>query len=194
MKRQQSAIALSLAATTALGGPVASAEAAAGEKKAELCVLCHRPDNSHAAPVLDGLPAGYLFRQFELYKSGKRFGPAMQTNLSPFSTQDLQDVAEYFSSRPATSAVTRFAGDRAAQELGSSIARNMRCAGCHGQDYRGTNEVPRLAGQPLAYLAWNIGRLQRESSFHPPMSGSGPPIPQAEIEAMATYFAGLAPQ
>jgi cytochrome c553 len=194
VKRQQSAIALSLAATIALDVPVASADAAAGEKKAELCVLCHRPDNSHAAPVLDGLPARYLFRQFELYKSGKRFGPAMQTNLSPFSTQELQDVAEYFSSRPATSAVTRFAGDQAARELGSSVASNMRCAECHGQDYRGTNEVPRLAGQPLAYLAWNIGRLQRETSLHPPMSVSGPPIPQAEIEAMATYFAGLAPQ
>jgi cytochrome c553 len=193
VRRQQSAIALSLAVAIAPGVPVASADAPAGEKKAELCVLCHRPDNSHAAPVLDGLPAGYLLKQFELYKSGKRFGPAMQTNLSPLSTDDLQDIAEYFSSRPATSAVSRFAGDQAAQELGSTVARNLSCAGCHGQDYRGTNDVPRLAGQPRAYLAWNIGRLQRETSFHPPMSVSGPPIPQAEIEAMATYFASLAP-
>ena len=187
------AYALSFAVAIALGAPVASADAPAGEKKAELCVLCHRPNNSHAAPVLDGLPAGYLLKQFEFYKSGKRFGPAMQTNLSPLSTEDLQDIAEYFSSRPATPAVSRIAGDQAAQELGSTIAGNLRCAGCHGQDYRGTNDVPRLAGQPRVYLAWHIAGLQRDSSLHPPMSMSGRPIPQAEIEAMATYFASLAP-
>ena len=193
VRRQQSAIALPLAVAIVLGVPVASADAPAGEKKAELCVLCHRPDNPHTAPVLDGLPAGYLLKQFELYKSGKRFGPAMQTNLIPFSIEDLQDIAGYFSSRPATAAVSRIVGDPAAQELGSTIARGLRCAECHGPGYRGTNDVPRLAGQPRVYLAWNIGRLQRESSFHPPMSVSGPPIPQADIEAMAAYFASLAP-
>jgi cytochrome c553 len=195
VRRQQSVIALSLAVAIALGlgTPVASADAPPGEKKAELCVLCHRPDNTHTAPVLDGLPAGYLLKQFEFYKSGKRFGPAMQTNLSPFSTEDLQDIAEYFSSRPAVAAVSRIAGDQTAQGLGSTIAGNLRCARCHGQDYRGTNDVPRLAGQPRVYLAWEIGRLQRDRSLHPPMSVSGPPIPQAEIDALAAYFASLAP-
>ena len=64
---------LALVAAIALCGPVARADPSAGEKKAELCVLCHRQDNTHAAPILDGLPISYLLRQFEFYKSGKRF-------------------------------------------------------------------------------------------------------------------------
>jgi cytochrome c553 len=181
------------AAAIGLGVRVALADAPAGEKKAELCVLCHRVDNSHGAPILDGLPVSYLLKQFEFYKSGKRFGPAMQTNLGPFSNQDLQDIADYFSSRPATRAVAKMTADRQAQELGLTIANDLTCAHCHGQNYRGTKDVPRLAGQPRVYLAWEIARLQRDSSLHPAMSSSGRPIPQPDIEAMATYFGSLEP-
>jgi cytochrome c553 len=135
----------------ALGVPLALADAPAGEKKAELCMLCHRPDNTHAAPLLDGLPVNYLLRQFELYKSGKRFGPAMQTNLSPFSMEDWQDIAEFFASRPPAHAVTKATYDKQIEEIGSTIANCTGCANCHGPDYRGTMDVPRLAGQLRNY-------------------------------------------
>lgn len=183
-----------LAGVMALGMPVALADAPAGGKKAELCVLCHRPDNTHAAPSLDGLPVNYLLKQFELYKSGKRFGPAMQTNLSQFSIEDWHDIAEFFSSRPPTRAVTKvYAADRQTNEIGSSIADNYGCGNCHGSDYRGTKDVPRLAAQLRNYLALHIGRLQRDRDLHPPMSASGEPIPPADVEAMATYFGSLSP-
>jgi cytochrome c553 len=182
-----------LVAVMALAVPVALADAPAGEKKAELCVLCHRPDNTHAAPLLDGLPANYLLKQFELYKSGKRFGPAMQTNLSPFSIEDWHDIAEFFSSRPPTRAVTKLNADKQTEEIGSTIANSYGCSNCHGSDYRGTKDVPRLAGQLRNYLALHIGRLQRDLDLHPPMSASGRPIPPADVEAMATYFGTLPP-
>jgi cytochrome c553 len=173
--------------------PEALADAPAGEKKAELCVLCHRADNSHGAPLLDGLASGYLLKQFELFKSGKRFGPAMQTNLNPLSTEDWQDIADYFASRPATRAVTNITVDRQAQELGSATSHNLGCAGCHGDDFRGTKDVPRLAGQLRNYLAFQMAKLQRDSSLHPPMSSSGELLSQPALEALATYFASLEP-
>jgi len=184
-----------LAAAVALGinVPGALADAPAGEKKAELCVLCHRVDNSHGAPLLDGLAAGYLLKQFEWFKSGKRFGPAMQVNLSPLSSEDLQDIADYFSSHPATRAATKMTSDRQAQELGSTMASNLGCAGCHGGDYRGAEDVPRLAGQLRNYLAFQMSKLQRDSSLHPSMSSSGQLLSQPAIEALATYFASLEP-
>ena len=184
-----------LAVTVALGihVPAALADAPAGEKKVELCVLCHRVDNSHGAPLLDGLATSYLLKQFELFKSGKRFGPAMQTNLNPLSTEDWQDIADYFASRPATRAVTNMTVDRQAQELGSAKANNLGCAGCHGEDYRGKEDVPRLAGQLRNYLAFQMSKLQRDSSLHPPMSSSGELLSQPALEALATYFASLEP-
>lgn len=182
---------LALATAVAFSGPVALADTSAGEKKAELCMFCHRQDNSHAAPILDGLPTKYLLRQFEFYKSGKRFGPAMQTNLGSLSAEDWHEIADYFSSRPAISAVTSRPSDEATQELGSKIARELGCSHCHGDDYRGMKELPRLAGQLRSYLALHMGRLQRDSSLHPPLSSG--PVPQGEIEAMATFFASLLP-
>jgi cytochrome c553 len=182
-----------LAAFMVLGVPIALADAPAGEKKAALCVLCHRTDNTHAAPLLDGLPVNYLLKQFELYKSGKRFGPAMQTNLSPFSVEDWHDIAEFFSSRPPTPAFTKLHADKQTEEIGSRIANSYGCANCHGSDYRGTKDVPRLAAQLRNYLALHIGRLQRDRDLHPPMSASGQPIPPADVEAMATYFGSLPP-
>jgi cytochrome c553 len=184
---------LAVAVALGLHMPGALADVPAGEKKAELCVLCHRVDNSHGAPLLDGLPVDYLLKQFELFKSGKRFGPAMQVNLNPLSTEDLQDLADYFSSQPATRAATKITVDQQVQEFGSTVANDLRCAGCHGQDYRGTKDVPRLAGQLRNYLAFQMSKLQRDSSLHPPMSSSGQLIPQPAIEALATYLGSLEP-
>jgi cytochrome c553 len=135
----------------------------------------------------------YLLKQFEFYKSGKRFGPAMQTNLGPFSVEDWHDIAEFFSSRPSTSAVTKLSADKQAEETGSTIAQSYGCGNCHGSDYRGTKDVPRLAGQLRNYLALHIGRLQRDRDLHPPMSALAQPIPPADVEAMATYFGSLPP-
>ena len=173
--------------------PRALADVLAGEKKAEQCVLCHSVDNSHAAPLLDGLPARYLLKQFELYKSGKRFGPIMQVQLNALATQDLQDIAEYFSSRRSTRASTKITIDQQVIQLGLIIANDLRCAGCHGQDYRGTQDVPRLAGQLRNYLAFTIAKLQRDSSLHPPMASPGLLVPQTSVEALATYLASLEP-
>jgi hypothetical protein len=48
----------------------------------------------------------------------------MQTNLSPLSTEDWQDIAEYLSSRPATPAVTKVTPDQRAQEADPAISKH----------------------------------------------------------------------
>ncbi|TFV29307.1 hypothetical protein E4K66_38585 [Bradyrhizobium frederickii] len=184
---------LALVAALAAHATGALADVSAGEKKAELCVNCHRVDNSHSAPLLDGLPAAYLLKQFALYISGKRFGPAMQSNLAAASSEDLQSIADYFSSRPPLRAVTKMTADQQTQDAGSTMARTLDCSDCHGADYRGTKDVPRLAGQLRNYLAFQISKMQRDHTLHPPMSSTGQLIPQPEIEALATYFASLEP-
>jgi cytochrome c553 len=155
----------------------------------------HRPDNMHAAPLLHGLPANYLLKQFALYKSGKRFGPAMQTNLSPFSIEDWHDIAEFFSSRPPTRAVTKLNADRQTEEICSTIANSYGCANCHGSDYRGTKDVPRLAGGSCVVI-WHCTLVgcSAISIFIRQCPASGRPIPPADVEAMATYLEACRPE
>lgn len=71
---------LAVAGAFGIHMPRALSDVLTGEKKAEQCMICHSVDNSHGAPLLDWLPARYLFKQFELYKSGKRFGPLMKSS------------------------------------------------------------------------------------------------------------------
>ncbi|MDF3075550.1 MAG: cytochrome c [Alphaproteobacteria bacterium] len=186
---------LILAAALAYGFcvPAAFSQALPGEQKAEQCMRCHSVDNAHGGPLLDGLPAGYLLQQFEAYKSGQRFGPIMQSQFNALAAQDLREIASYFASRPPARASTKTGVDPQAAQLGQTIAGDLKCAACHGQDYRGTHEVPRLAGQLRNYLVLAIARLQRDSSLHPPMAARGELIPPPSIEAVASYLASLEP-
>ena len=182
---------LILIVAVALGAHAPSARA--DENKASQCVACHSVDNSHGAPLLDGLPTRYLINQFELYKSGKRFGPVMQRQLNALAPPDLQAIAEYFSSRQPTRSSTKVDLDQQVLQLGMTIAHDLGCAACHGQNYQGTQDVPRLAGQLKNYLAFTIVKLQRDSSLHPPMASSGQLVPQPSVEALAAYFASMEP-
>jgi len=185
--------ALILAVGVAYGIHVPNALSDDLAKKAESCVRCHSVDNAHGGPQLDGLPADYLLRQFESYKSGKRFGPIMQAQMNALTIQDLQDIATYYSSRRPTRASTKIAVDQPQAQVGMTIANDLKCAGCHGQDYRGTQNVPRLAGQLRNYLVLAIMRLQRDVSLHPPMTSGGELIPPPSVEALASYLASLEP-
>ncbi len=56
--------ALAIAMLVALTPTIAQADAKAGEKKAQLCLLCHKPINPPAyIPVLEGQTREYLYNQ-----------------------------------------------------------------------------------------------------------------------------------
>ena len=95
----------------ALAFPVsdACADARAGEKKAQLCLLCHRVESAVGAPTLEQQPSKYLVAQTNAFKTGKRVGPEMQSNVIRLSAKDIQDISDYFSSQRARPA--RFAAD-----------------------------------------------------------------------------------
>jgi cytochrome c553 len=79
----------------------ALADAKAGEKKAQLCLLCHKPGNVIAsAPLLEAQPSAYLVKAITEYKTGKRTDPAMKQNVAALSSRDIKDIADYFAARP----------------------------------------------------------------------------------------------
>ena len=63
----------------------AAADAKAGEKEAQLCLLCHKAGNVMAAPLLEAQPAKYLIAATTAYKTGKRPDVTMQTNVARLS-------------------------------------------------------------------------------------------------------------
>jgi cytochrome c553 len=74
-------------------------------------------------------------------------------------------------------------------------ARTAACGPCHGKLGEGTSDVyfPRLAGKPAGYLfnqlqAFHVGRRR-----YPPMNYLLEFLPEAYLQEIATYFAGLRP-
>ena len=74
-------------------------------------------------------------------------------------------------------------------------ARTAACGPCHGKSGEGTKDVyfPRLAGKPAGYLfnqlqAFHVGRRR-----YPPMNYLLEYLPEAYLQEIATYYAGLRP-
>lgn len=184
---------IAFALTVALAFSDACADARAGEKKAQLCLLCHRIESTVGAPTLEQQPSRYLVAQINAFKSGKRVQEAMQPNVARLSARDIQDIADYFSSQRAKPARFATEPDPKTVELGAASARQLNCAKCHSEDYRGGKDSPRLAGQLPPYLDLKITEFKRGVRMHPAIPASADRLGDPVIEALSVYFGKLEP-
>jgi cytochrome c553 len=85
-----------------LGVQSASADMAAGKAKAEAaCQTCHGIDGKATIPTaanLSGQQKGYLVAQLEAYRSGKRNHEQMGIIAKMLNDQDIENLAEWYSS------------------------------------------------------------------------------------------------
>lgn len=180
--------ALAIAMLVAVASPEAFADAKAGEKKAQLCLLCHKAGNvMAAAPLLEAQPARYLVAATTAYKTGKRPDPVMQSNVAALSVRDIRDIADYFASRPPVSGV--YAVDTAKAAAGETRVNELKCGTCHGPSFGGSDLVPRLAGQTTGYLISQLEAFAANRREHPPIETPFSKI--GDIEAIAHYFTSL---
>jgi cytochrome c553 len=179
----------------------AYADVKAGEKKAQVCLLCHHAASTLGAPTLEQQPASYLFAQADAYRTGKRsepfaFAHASITDSKPgtqrLSVGDLKEIADYFASKPAKAAKLAVAPASDVIDKGATSAKELGCTACHGEDFRGRNEVPRLAGQFPSYLKQQTTRL---NSLAPAIVAHQKlvSLSEAGLDALASYFGTLAP-
>lgn len=168
---------------------VAQADAAAGEKKAQLCLLCHKANNQAAyVPLLEGQTREYLYSQLKAYKEKRRADPVMQANAANLTDKDMADIADYFASRKPVRA--SFPVDAVLASQGKTKAAELKCATCHMPDYSGRKDVPRLAGIDPRYLAPQLAAFAAAKRAHPPSEGIGK-LSGADAEALAHYFGQL---
>ncbi len=86
-------------------------EEAGKNKAAQVCAACHGPDGNKPSapdqPVLAGQYYDYLVRALTDYKIGRRNNPIMKGFAAPLSSQDIEDLAAWFSSRKSNLHVQR---------------------------------------------------------------------------------------
>lgn len=145
------------------------ADPGAGEPHYATCVACHGADGQGNrelnAPRLAGMPAWYVARQLDNFRSGARgtheddvYGQQMRPFAIILPDEDaIRNLAAYLESMPYRHAAPTISGDAA---RGQRLYRN--CANCHGAEGEGNRFVngPRLAGIQDWYHATQLANFR----------------------------------
>jgi cytochrome c553 len=135
----------------------------------DVCVVCHG-FNGNAAntvyPRLAGQPASYLAAQLRAFASGQRANPSMVPMALSLTDTELRQLADYFSrQRPAEASGPP--PDAAQRERAITLVQRLNCASCHGADFAGQDQFPRLGTQSAGYLAQQLDAFKRRDRRDP---------------------------
>ena len=171
------------------------ADAKAGERKAQLCLICHKADYANAPmsvmPLLEAQPSRYLYVQIKAFKEKRRAGAAMPTNAASLSDRDMRDIADWFAAQRPTRAAYPLDPARVAE--GRATAEALRCATCHLPAFQGAGDVPRLAGQTPGYVKAQLEDMAAGKRPHGTGQRAAPPasLSEQEIEGLAQFLVSL---
>jgi cytochrome c553 len=175
----------------------------------EQCAGCHgaNGEGTAQAPRIAGQPAPYIERQLNAYADGKRQHPVMGPIAKSVAPADRDKLAEHYANlqaprgKPSASAgASAQRGNERAHTLathGDESRQVQACANCHGPDGNGLAGVnPYLAGLDVNYLTnalqeWKNGTRTTDPSGQ--MSSIGKALSDADVKALAAYFAALPP-
>jgi cytochrome c553 len=166
--------------------------AAAAQERVQLCAACHGPDGNSANPQIPsiaGQPRLFLENQLILFREELRKSEQMLPVVKGMKDPEVIKLAEHFSKLPAKVMETG-AADKALTQRGSRRAKELRCGICHLSDFRGQNQIPRLAGQREAYLeaemrAYRDGKRTGGDTI---MAAALYGVPDADIKALAHFL------
>ncbi len=91
-----------LVCCVSFGPAIAGGDPEAGKEKSAVCAGCHGADGNStigANPRLAGQYESYLYQALTQYKTGKRKDLLMANMVANLSTQDMKDLAAWFSSQ-----------------------------------------------------------------------------------------------
>jgi cytochrome c553 len=184
------------------GQAVIAGDAAAGKAKSAACAGCHGMDGNSAAPnfpKLAGQGEGYIVKQLQDFKAGKRTDATMNAMSAPLSDADMADIAAFYASQSGstgTAAEDQVELGQAIYRAGNAASGVAACAACHGPTGSGNPQAkfPKLNGQHADYTAAQLNKFrksERDNDAGSMMRGVASKMTDAEIAAVAQYIQGL---
>jgi cytochrome c553 len=173
------------------------------------CASCHQIDGtadpSGAFPRLSGQSAWYLYSTLRDFADGKRPSAVMTPIARDLSDGQMQDVAAFYATvghqpyppqaEPDAQAI---ASGRSTAQSGDAKAGIPPCDSCHGMKGQGNPPLyPYLGGQFASYLQRQLELFKSGKRHGDPMrimETIASKLSNQQIEAVADYYASLAPQ
>ena len=165
-------------------------DASAGKLKSTACSGCHGADGNSPGPLqpnLAGQDAGYIVHQIKAFKDGARQNSTMIAIAAGLSEVDMAGLAAYFAGQTPKSA----GGDALLAKKGQP--NYNACWGCHGQNGRGQEGYPKLAGQHPEYIVQQLNNFKNGSRKNPAMKGITANLSDADLDALGAYLGSLNP-
>ncbi|MEK6244194.1 MAG: c-type cytochrome [Pseudomonadota bacterium] len=164
------------------------------EERVKACAVCHGADGISTLagiPSLAAQPRIFLENYLVMTREGIRGAEVMQGLLKGVPDKEIVALALHFSKLPEK--FPQGKTDPALFKRGKQLAANNRCGSCHLPDFRGREQMPRLAGQREEFLAEVMlaYRQNRRPGGDTIMAASLYGIPEADFKALAHYFSRL---
>ncbi len=178
-------------------------DAAAGQKKAAMCIGCHGIPGYqasfpqvHKVPMISGQGAKYIVASLMAYKKGERKHPTMRGVSVSLSDQDMSDLAAFYEASGAAAAPPDTPA--APSPAVAALLTKGACVACHGANFSKPIDAsyPKLAGQHADYLNVALGAYATVDQHYVGrgnaiMAGQVKPFNRAELKQLATYIASL---
>jgi cytochrome c553 len=186
----------------AQGKPRSSGKAASpaapnpyAQRFATLCAACHGANGRSdmpGTPVLAGQHSFYAITQLFLFREGRRSNEAMTAVAKQMSDADLRGFADFIGTLPPVPAPPPATPpDAARMKKGAELAKQHKCLFCHGADFAGGQQVPRIAGQREDYLQMTLRGFKsgQRPGYTMAMGEAVSQVTPEELDALAYYAA-----
>jgi cytochrome c553 len=124
------------------------------QEKLKTCLDCHGvsgASNRELTPSLGGQPAFYVIAQLFLFRAGRREVLIMNEQAKALTDDELRALSDAIAKLPAPP-VPKTGLDKERFERGRKATEGRHCTSCHGADWSGHKNVPRVANQREDYL------------------------------------------
>jgi cytochrome c553 len=182
-------------AAAAASGPATAAGGAYAQRFASLCAACHGANGRSdmpGTPVLAGQHSFYAITQLFLFREGRRSNEAMTAVAKTLKDDDLRGFSEFIGTLPPVPAPAPAAPpDAARMAKGQALAQQHKCVFCHGADFDGGQQVPRIAGQREDYLQMSLRGFKTgtRAGYTQAMPEAVSQIPMEDLDTLAYYAA-----
>jgi len=186
--------------------PAATAKPAAAapaqtyaQRFAALCAACHGANGRSempGTPSLAGQPSFYAITQLFLFREGRRSNEAMTAVAKTMTDDDMRGFSEFIGTlAPVPAPPPAGPVDAARMARGKQLATEYKCVFCHGDDFSGGQQVPRVAQQREEYLASALHGFKggKRPGYSMAMSEALRPVPEADLDVLAYYLARFTP-
>ena len=167
-----------------------SAAVDAGRKTSSFCANCHGVDGNSKlseVPNLAGQNPVYLMNQVHKFYTGERKDQWMEPVIKLLNESERLNIVAFFVSQNVTPA-----SSAPPNAQGYEIYHRV-CTRCHGDQARGGERFPRLAGQQNTYIIRSLTRYRDRTGnrMEPEMLAMTAALKDSDIKALADYLSSL---